>query len=115
MTEITTLEQVPAAVSQALQRLSRIEQLLENREEPKPERDVWFDIKEFCAYHPDKPAIPTAYTWVAERKVPFHKGNTKKLRFLKSEIDAWLKQGRAKTSAEASAEADTYIKRRAAV
>lgn len=114
MIEITTLEQVPAAVNQALQRLYRIEQLLQNIEEPKPEGDVWFDIKEFCDYHPDKPAIPTAYTWVAKKIVPFHKGNSKKLRFLKSEIDAWLKQGRAKTLAEATAEADGYIKERAA-
>jgi hypothetical protein len=40
--------------------------------------------------------------------IPVHKGG-KKLRFLKSEIDAWLKQGRKKTLAETAAEADAYL------
>ncbi|MBK8451686.1 MAG: hypothetical protein IPL42_17400 [Saprospiraceae bacterium] len=41
--------------------------------------------------------------------IPAHKGN-KKLRFLKSEIDTWLKQGRKKTFAETAKEAEQYCK-----
>jgi hypothetical protein len=40
--------------------------------------------------------------------IPVHKGG-KKLRFLKSEIDSWLKQGRKKTFAEIATEADCYL------
>jgi hypothetical protein len=41
--------------------------------------------------------------------IPVHKGG-KKLRFLKSEIDDFLKQGRKKTLAETASEAETYLK-----
>ncbi len=71
--------------------------------------DRWFDLNEFCKYHPDKPTKPTVYGWVNANTVPVHKGG-KKLRFLKSEIDDWLKQGRKKTLAEIANEADTYLK-----
>jgi hypothetical protein len=40
--------------------------------------------------------------------IPVHKGG-KKLRFLKSEIDNWLRQGRKKTLAEIAEEANTYL------
>jgi excisionase family DNA binding protein len=52
--------------------------------------DVWLGINELCEYHPDKPTKPTVYGWVNAGTIPVHKGG-KKLRFLKSEIDKWLK------------------------
>jgi len=52
--------------------------------------DQWFNINELCAYHPEKPAKSTVYAWVAAREIPFHKKG-KKLLFLKSEIDNWIK------------------------
>jgi predicted DNA-binding transcriptional regulator AlpA len=48
------------------------------------------------------------YGWVNAGTIPVHKGG-KKLRFLKSEINNWLKQGRKKTLAELASEADTYL------
>jgi hypothetical protein len=75
-----------------------------NQVEQQPtENDCWFDLNEFCAYHPDKPSKPTVYGWVNAGIIPVHKG-AKKLRFLKSEIDSWLKQGRKITLAELRAE-----------
>lgn len=70
--------------------------------------DQWFNLPEFCKYHPDKPTEPTVYGWVRDGLVPVHKGS-KRLRFLKSEIDLWLKSGKRKTLAELSVEADQYI------
>ncbi len=70
--------------------------------------DRWFNLIEFCNYHPDKPTKPTVYGWVNANTVPVHKGG-KKLRFLKSEIDDWLKQGRRKTLAEINNEAESYL------
>jgi excisionase family DNA binding protein len=105
-----TFELLPQAVSQLFNKVENIERLLlEQRSEPLPEPDKWFDIVEFCNYHPDKPAVPTAYGWVHDKSVPYHKSG-KKLRFLKSEIDVWLKEGRKKPLAEIDSEADTYIK-----
>jgi hypothetical protein len=43
--------------------------------------------------------------------IPVHKGG-KKLRFLKSEIDNWIKQGRKKTLAETASEAESYLKKK---
>jgi excisionase family DNA binding protein len=75
--------------------------------------DRWFDLSEFCNYHPDKPSKPTVYGWVNAGIIPVHKGG-KKLRFLKSEIDIFLKQGRKKTLAETVREVDTYLKKKGA-
>lgn len=73
--------------------------------------DRWFDLTELCQYHPDKPTKSTVYGWVNAGTIPVHKGG-KKLRFLKSEIDNWLKQGRKKTLAETAAEAENYLKKK---
>lgn len=71
--------------------------------------DQWFDLNELCNYHPDKPKPATVYGWVFASKIPVNKGG-KKLRFLKSEIDEWLKQGRKMTLAESSLKAEQYLK-----
>ena len=65
--------------------------LIDLKEFKQIETDVWFDLGELCQYHPDKPSKPTVYGWVNARTIPVHKGG-KKLRFLKSEIDNWLKK-----------------------
>jgi excisionase family DNA binding protein len=77
--------------------------------EQPTEADRWFDLNELCNYHPDKPSKPTVYGWVNAGIIPVHKGG-KKLRFLKSEIDNWLRQGRKKTLAETASEAEQYCK-----
>jgi excisionase family DNA binding protein len=76
---------------------------------PTIELDQWFDLNELCQHHPDKPSKATVYGWVNAGTIPVHK-SAKKLRFLKSEIDAWLKQGRKKTLAETEVEADNYLR-----
>jgi excisionase family DNA binding protein len=79
--------------------------------EQPTETDRWFDLNELCIYHPDKPSKPTVYGWVHSGLIPVHKGG-KKLRFLKSEIDNWIKQGRKKTLAETASEAESYLKKK---
>jgi hypothetical protein len=77
----------------------------------QPDPDRWFDLTELCSYLPDKPVKPTVYGWVHNSLIPCHKKG-KKLFFLKSEIDNWLKAGRKKTLAETAAEADNYLTRK---
>jgi hypothetical protein len=79
------------------------------RADQTTESDCWFDMNGLCEYLPDKPAKATVYGWVHTSIIPCHKGQ-KKLRFLKSEIDAWLKQGAKKTLTQTVAEADNYFK-----
>jgi excisionase family DNA binding protein len=65
-------------------------------EKNKQEVDSWFNLDELRDYLPDKPSISTVYGWVNGGNIPAHKVG-KKLRFLKSDIDNWLKDGRKKT------------------
>jgi excisionase family DNA binding protein len=77
--------------------------------EQPTEADRWLNLNELCQYHPDKPSKPTVYGWVNVGTIPVHKGG-KKLRFLKSEIDSWLRQGRKRTLTETATEAEHYCK-----
>jgi len=107
--EHLTLETLPKAFTQLTNEVSEIKRLLLEKSNEQPtEPDCWFDLNELCQYHPDKPSKPTVYGWVNACTIPVHKGG-KKLRFLKSEIDSWLKQGRKKTLAETATEADQYL------
>lgn len=104
-----TLETLPKAFTHLTNEVSEIKRLLLEKSNEQPtETDRWFDLNEFCIYHPDKPSKPTVYGWVNAGTIPVHKGG-KKLRFLKSEIDNWLRQGRKKTLAETASEADAYL------
>ena len=110
--ENLTLETLPKAFSHLSNEVSEIKRLiLEKSNEQPTETDRWFDLNELCIYHPDKPSKPTVYGWVNTGTIPVHKGG-KKLRFLKSEIDNWLRQGRKKTVAEIANEADTYLNKK---
>ena len=112
LTESLTLETLPKAFTRLTNEVSEIKRLLLEKSNEQPtETDRWFDLNELCQYHPDKPSKPTVYGWVNAGIIPVHKGG-KKLRFLKSEIDNWLRQGRKKTLAETASEAETYLKKK---
>jgi excisionase family DNA binding protein len=94
-------------------RLSNIENLLldlklKPQDSKNHNEDVWFDLTELCNYLPDKPKKPTVYAWVSTNTIPCYKGK-KKLRFLKSEIDAWLITDRNKTNSEIEEAAESYL------
>ncbi len=109
-TQGLTLESLPKAFAHLTTEVSEIKRLLLEKSNQQPtETDRWFDLSELCIYHPDKPSKPTVYGWVNAGTIPVHKGG-KKLRFLKSEIDNWLKQGRKKTFAEIASEANQYCR-----
>jgi hypothetical protein len=104
-----TFEQLPKAVTELFGEVLSIKQLLiEQSSKPQPPADQWFNITELAAYLPNRPAKATIYCQVSAKTIPYHKG-AKHLRFLKSEIDEWLKQGRKKTLAEIDAETDAFI------
>ena len=105
-----TLETLPKAFTKLSNEVSEIKRLLLEKSNNEPtETKYWFDLIEICSYHPDKPSKQTVYGWVNAGKIPVHKGG-KKLRFLKSEIDYWLRQGRKRTLTELASEAELYCK-----
>lgn len=96
-------------------RLSELEILIENsvkraisNTQSKPEADRWFDIDQLCEYLPGKLAKSTVYAKIHNRTIP-HKKVGKRLAFLKSEIDAWLKSKGRKTIQEIEAEVDNQL------
>jgi predicted DNA-binding transcriptional regulator AlpA len=110
--ENLTLETLPKAFTELTHEVGEIKKLLlEKGNEQPTETDRWFDLIELCNYLPDKPAKATAYGWVHAGAIPCHKG-AKKLRFLKSEIDQWLKTGKRKTVSELATEAEAYLKKK---
>jgi hypothetical protein len=67
--------------------------------------DLWFDVNSLSEYLPSRPKRQTIYGYIYNKRIPFHKNDgEKKPRFLKSEIDDWLRQGKKKTSSEIEAE-----------
>ena len=107
--EVLTFNELPQAIAGIAWEISEIKKLLASTlalTGPDPEQ--WFDIAELCNYLSDKPTKPTVYGWVHNGIIPCHKG-AKKLRFLKSEIDTWLRAGRKQTISDAAAAADNFI------
>lgn len=108
---VLTFDQLPEYVSRLYTKMENIEQLLNASQNSKPEADRWLDLDGLCAYHPDRPKKPTVYAWVSGATIPHHKDG-KKLRFLKSEIDEWLLNGKKKTSTETAIDADKFLSAR---
>lgn len=106
-----TFNELPEAISQLMKDVNELKSLLQTVHDAKIEPDRWFNIDQLCQYVPDKPAKQTVYGWVAHHTVPYHKKG-KKLQFLKSEIDEWLKSDQRKTAAELHAEAIAYVNRK---
>lgn len=77
--------------------------------EPAEEPPIWMDIDEYRAYNPEHPKRCTVYSQVHLKKLPYHRKG-KKLFFLKSEIDEFLKSGRRKTMDELQAETEVQPK-----
>lgn len=104
-----TFDQLPQAVAHIYKKLDQIERLLlENNSTPQPDSIIWMDLEALVAYDPEKRAKTTFYAYVKRRQIPFHKRG-KKIIFLRSEIDNWLKQGRQKTFPEIVEKADEYL------
>ena len=103
-----TFNELPEAISQLMKDVNELKSLLQTVHDTKVEPDRWFNIDQLCQYVPDKPAKQTVYGWVSQHQIPYHKKG-KKLQFLKSEIDNWLKAGQRKIAAELHAEAIAYV------
>lgn len=107
-TENLTFEQLPQAVSLLIDEVKELKSLLQVNNQDVEQPDRWFNLQELREYLPDRPARQTVYGWIGKRAIPYHKKG-KKLQFLKSEIDAWLKTDKRKTAAEIHAEALAYV------
>lgn len=110
MKQDLTHDTLPKGVTLLIREFDNLKRfLLEQAELSITEQpDRWFNLEELLEYDPANRSKATWYSKVSRREVPFHK-NGKNLIFLKSEIDAWLKEGKCKTSSEIEAETDAYL------
>lgn len=84
-----TFNDIPEAMNYIIGKMNDLEELIRSSADTKPDQNVWFNLVELCDYLPDRPAKQTVYSWVNQKKIPYHKKG-KKLQFLKCEIDEWL-------------------------
>lgn len=100
-----TYNELPQVVSELRDTVMEMQNLLKEslKARNEQESDRWLDLNEFCDYDPQKPSKATAYSWVSKGILPNHKRG-KKLFFLKSEIDSFLKSGRRRTVSELQVE-----------
>jgi predicted DNA-binding transcriptional regulator AlpA len=107
MQEVTITQITPTELESLIE--NSLRKILSTQQKDNAQQtDHWFDLIELCNYLPDKPAKPTVYGWVSSSLIPHHK-RAKKLFFLKSEIDTWLKESRRKTLSEIQASTQPFI------
>jgi excisionase family DNA binding protein len=73
--------------------------------------DPWLSLNDLIAYDPQQRTRQTFYGLVSVGRIPHYKTG-KKLFFLKSEIDEWLKSGKVKTSSEARLNINDYLSKK---
>lgn len=104
-----TYNDLPEAIDRLQKKIDQLEKLLQStRMASQQPEDCWYDIKELCSYLPEKPKKATIYSWVQQGTIPYHKRG-KKLFFLKSEINDWLRKARRKTFNEIRSEAGLFL------
>jgi len=110
MEQKLTFEELPTAVTILTKEVIEIKRLLTEKQKQisleQPEQ--WLDLNELIKYDPEKRTKPTWYSKISKGEVPYHKRG-KKVYFLKSEIDAWLKGGKCKSNEEIDKEAEEYL------
>lgn len=102
---------LPQAVSNLTKEVSELKRLLIERQEKPTEdqQDVWLDLNELVAYDPEKRTKATWYSKISKGEAPPYHKRAKKIYFLKSDIDVWLKAGKRKSNAEIEAQAEAYL------
>ena len=110
MSKELSFNELPQAVAALIEKIDGLTELVRNRndEENSKEEEQWFNLEQLCAYLPDKPEKSTVYGWVSDNLIPYNKTG-KKLRFLKSKIDAWLQENAHKTTSELQMEAMKHL------
>ena len=106
-----TFEDLPKAMSWMIDKLNKLDSKLDglNSVPQAQSADQWMNLKELCEYLPSHPAEQTVYGWTSCHQIPYHKRG-KRIMFLKSEIDAWLHDGKRKSQKELAEEAAQFIK-----
>ncbi|MRI02100.1 helix-turn-helix domain-containing protein [Kriegella sp. EG-1] len=103
--EALKFEQLPSVVSILTNEVRELKALILNKAEPS-NIETPLNIKEVAKL--TELSVPTLYGYVQRNEIPYYKkGN--RLKFFKTEIIDWIKEGRQKTLNEVEASADTFL------
>jgi predicted DNA-binding transcriptional regulator AlpA len=101
-----SFEQTQLDVAEIKKSFLRLESLLKSKANPQTEIEVPINIKGVSIL--TELSVPTLYSYAQRNKIPYYKkGN--RLKFFKSEIIDWIKEGKVKSFAEIEANASTYL------
>ncbi|OIN58006.1 helix-turn-helix domain-containing protein [Arsenicibacter rosenii] len=111
--EITVEEVVVAlfALKEFVPKMDQVISLLSLVTENDKELDKHFTTEELSDYLPGKPAVSTLRNKFQRREIPGRKVG-KRIVFLKSEIDQWLKGERPAMQVELQEQAEAYLNSR---
>jgi excisionase family DNA binding protein len=104
--ENLTFEQLPGAVALLLEKVSRLETLLENRPEAKEVAIRMLNVTEAAELL--HISVQALYTKVSRREVPVYKPG-RRLYFNREELLEWMMGGRRKTNTEIQWEAERHL------
>ena len=105
--ENITFETLPAAVTKLLLEMETLKSLITGqRAEPSQSKDIFLTIPEAALFL--DLAQATIYAKVGQREIP-HCKRGKRLYFLKSDLENYLKEGRKKTATEIHNEAEQHL------
>jgi excisionase family DNA binding protein len=104
--DVLKFENLPNAVAELIKGQSELKALFLNKVNPQTEIEPPLNIKEVSKL--TELSVPTLYGYVQRYEIPYYKkGN--RLKFFKSEIIDWIKEGKVKSISEIKTDADTYL------
>ena len=107
--EILTFDQLPKAVSELLEKVSKIEDILSHENGGQHESDSLFSIEQASKFL--NLSISTIYGKVCRREIPVSKQG-KRLYFNKIDLLDWIRAGRKKTLTEIQESIDLFSERK---
>jgi excisionase family DNA binding protein len=111
MLDNITFDQLPQAVANILDGIAELKNICSDIRDKDSGKDVYLTVEELCAYHPDHPSQQTVRRWKRLGIIPYYKDDeTRRVRFKKSEIDAWLASSRHLTVDERNAIHDAAMR-----
>lgn len=104
--EVLSFEQLPSVIVNLTNEVKELKILLLSKTLTQVDTDNPLNIRDVANL--TELSVPTLYGYVQRNEIPYYKtGN--RLRFFKSEIISWIKQGKQKTTKEIVAEANSFL------
>lgn len=88
--KVIRFEDLPEAVAYLVDCAEKILLVLQRIEGSALNKEQWMDVEQLIEYLPNHPAKTTIYSWSSRDLIPSHRVG-KMLSFLRTEIDAWIK------------------------